>query len=245
MGYEGIPKSIAIEIDTWRNEYDPHPLSDHISLNTQGLNANSANDNQSLVKAVTKPLGNVSDGQIHKLVIKSIPAKNGESEIVAYLDEITAPVLSAKLNLSNLLGKDADGKAFIGFTGSTGGAWQIAKIHNFKFNSGISLDNSPVKLAGIWNSPEWGAMTLVQAAGGKITGTYDHDGGQLTGILTGNRIEFRWWEKVEKGQPYESAAKRERGEGYFVLSEDGKSISGEWRYDGDTTWNSKWTAIKK
>lgn len=137
MGYAGIPKSIAIEIDTWRNEYDPHPLSDHISLNTQGVNPNSANDNQSLVKAVTKPLGNVSDGQIHKLVIKSIPAGNGESEIVAYLDEGASPVLSAKLNFINLLGKDADGKAFIGFTGSTGGAWQIAKIHNLKFRSGL------------------------------------------------------------------------------------------------------------
>lgn len=101
-------------------------------------------------------------------------------------------------------------------------------------------------LNGSWNSPEWGEMELVQN-GNIITGYYTHDEGQIKGIIRKDRMEFQWWELVEKGQAYQSAALRQRGDGYFVISDDGteSKINGVWRYEGDTDWSGKWTAVKK
>lgn len=105
-------------------------------------------------------------------------------------------------------------------------------------------NNANINLTGNWESPEWGTMYLVQTDN-KITGTYTHDQGQLEGTLQSNRIQFRWWELVAKGESYENARKGERGDGYFDVAADGKNISGEWRYDGNTNWSGKWTAIKR
>ncbi|MFM9951084.1 MAG: hypothetical protein ACKV1O_24325 [Saprospiraceae bacterium] len=101
-------------------------------------------------------------------------------------------------------------------------------------------------LNGAWNSPEWGEMVLVQN-GNNITGFYIHDKGQIKGIIREDRMEFQWWELVEKGQPYETAKPGQRGDGYFILSNEptGITINGMWRYDGDTDWRNKWTAVKK
>jgi hypothetical protein len=113
----------------------------------------------------------------------------------------------------------------------------------------ISVDLELYKtynLTGTWESPEWGAMTLVQTEN-KITGTYVHDRGQLEGIFVGNQINFRWWELVDAGKPYESADKGQRGDAYFILpaTAKGTSLNGEWRYEGDKSWQGKWTAVKK
>lgn len=101
-------------------------------------------------------------------------------------------------------------------------------------------------LNGTWNSPEWGEMILVQK-GNNITGVYAHQKGQIKGVIREDRMEFQWWELVEKGQPYETAKLEERGDGYFILSNEptGTGINGMWRYDGDKDWRNKWTAVKK
>jgi tetratricopeptide (TPR) repeat protein len=101
-------------------------------------------------------------------------------------------------------------------------------------------------LDGAWNSPEWGEMILVQN-GNNITGAYTHDKGQIKGIIREDRMEFQWWELVDEGQPYETASLRQRGDGYFVISDDGTEakINGVWRYEGDADWKGKWTAAKK
>lgn len=101
-------------------------------------------------------------------------------------------------------------------------------------------------LKGAWDSPEWGEMQWIQK-GNIITGYYSHDEGQIKGIILKDRMEFQWWELVEKGQPYESADLRQRGDGYFVISDDGAEtkINGVWRYEGETAWSGKWTAVKK
>ncbi len=99
-------------------------------------------------------------------------------------------------------------------------------------------------MSATWTSPEWGTMILVQN-GNKITGTYEHDRGQIEGTIQEDRMQFKWWELTEPGQPYATAEKRQRGDGYFILQNNGQSINGMWRYEGDTEWNSKWTAVKK
>ncbi len=111
--------------------------------------------------------------------------------------------------------------------------------------TGLFACKTPVpNLTGAWESPEWGSLYLKQS-GNLITGTYTHDQGQLSGTFQNGEIRFRWWEKVAVGQGYESASTSERGDGYFRVATDQKSLSGEWKYDGSTSWKGKWTATRK
>jgi tetratricopeptide (TPR) repeat protein len=119
----------------------------------------------------------------------------------------------------------------------------LLKVKESKHQTEI-YKNFAQNLSGIWTSPEWGNMEIVQT-GDIIIGQYTHDNGQLKGSIKNNKIVFTWWEKLEKGQSFESAAKGERGDGYFNISAESKSIKGEWRYDGDTNWKNVWTATKK
>ena len=108
----------------------------------------------------------------------------------------------------------------------------------------VPQSKTAIDVTGNWESPEWGSMQLRQT-GNTVTGTYTHDSGQLSGTLQGGEIRFRWWEKVAAGQGYDSATPSERGDGYFHLSSDEQSLSGEWKYDGSSGWKGKWTAKRR
>jgi hypothetical protein len=104
---------------------------------------------------------------------------------------------------------------------------------------------APVRLniTGVWHSPGYGLMVL-QHKGRRITGTYEHDNGQLDGILEGDRITFKWWEQVDEGKPYDMAKPDHRGQGYFTVSPDSRTFSGMWKYEGSAGWNGAWSAVK-
>ncbi len=101
-----------------------------------------------------------------------------------------------------------------------------------------------IDLTGTWESPEWGQTQLTQE-GNKVRGTYVYHDGQIEGTIDGQRIEFRWWEGVVVGQPYESADPASRGDGYFNVSSDGKTLTGQWRYEGSSEWAGDWNMKKK
>jgi hypothetical protein len=102
----------------------------------------------------------------------------------------------------------------------------------------------PFDLTGDWMSPEWGALHLEQD-GDLVTGTYEYDDGQISGRLVGNRLEFRWWEAVALGQPYEAADPGNRGDAYFDVLPGGDNLEGEWRYEESTDWVGTWTAVRQ
>jgi hypothetical protein len=101
----------------------------------------------------------------------------------------------------------------------------------------------PFDLTGEWMSPEWGALHFEQD-GDQVTGTYEYNGGQLSGRLVGNRLDFRWWENTPLGQPYEAADPGNRGDAYFEVTGD-NNLEGEWRYEGDADWIGTWTAVRQ
>lgn len=98
-----------------------------------------------------------------------------------------------------------------------------------------------INLSGEWVSEEVDAMSLTQA-GGKVTGSYeysDEDGkhiGTLEGELQGARLNGRWSEPSADGK-YSGSVE-------WVVSRDGKSISGQWRSD-DGSEQGMWSAKKK
>ena len=106
------------------------------------------------------------------------------------------------------------------------------------------LGKKKADFRGTWES-SYGDLTMSQK-NGKIIGFYTSNSGQLEGTVNADTLEFRWWEGIEKGKPYQEASSR--GEGYFVMSPDGKTFSGYWGYGENLDLQSlsgNWTGTRK
>lgn len=101
-----------------------------------------------------------------------------------------------------------------------------------------------VSFAGSWRSRDFGVLRLQQQAS-RVWGDYEHNEGQLEGTVSGNRLTFRWWERTAHGGTWDAANPGERGDGYLVLSENGATLKGEWRYDGSEGWDGPWSASRR
>lgn len=82
-----------------------------------------------------------------------------------------------------------------------------------------------VNVEGEYTS-EWGAVTLHQQ-GGRITGEYAYQHGQIDGALVGNVIRYAWTESDSHGN------------GIFVISTEGELI-GTWGIGVDDTNGGGW-----
>ncbi|HYE82507.1 MAG TPA: S-layer homology domain-containing protein [Clostridia bacterium] len=83
---------------------------------------------------------------------------------------------------------------------------------------------------GEWKT-SWGDMTLTQT-GEKVTGTYTFDSGKIVGTVSGNVLTGTWSESPSYSPPHDA------GEVEFVISEDGKSFTGKWRYGSEGDWGN-------
>ncbi|MBR0599867.1 S-layer homology domain-containing protein [Sinanaerobacter chloroacetimidivorans] len=84
--------------------------------------------------------------------------------------------------------------------------------------------------AGEWET-NWGNMTITQT-GSKVTGTYTYDEGRINGTVSGNVLTGTWSEAPSYAPPGDA------GEVEFVMSEDGKSFTGKWRYGSEGDWGN-------
>jgi len=74
----------------------------------------------------------------------------------------------------------------------------------------------------------FGAMTML-IRGSKMSGSYTHRDGKLTGNVDGLTIKGRWTQS------------NGAGELHFKLEQDYKVLKGSWNYDHDKTWRHDWT----
>ena len=98
----------------------------------------------------------------------------------------------------------------------------------------VSPAQTPTPWSGVWDTT-FGSMTLTQS-GRSVKGSYDHDGGRLSGTVSGDVLSARWDETPTRAGP------RDAGSLQFTLAPDGRSFTGTWRYDGDEpsvsrSWN--------
>jgi hypothetical protein len=131
LGYSGIPNSIAFEFDTWDNNITGQtnyqdPNDNHISINTNGTGANSVEHRYSL--DIVSDLPDFSDGRPHEIFIRY-----KDDSLNLFFDSIQSPVLSTKISIKDTLLLD-EGKAWIGFTSSSGSATERHSIINWSFN---------------------------------------------------------------------------------------------------------------
>ncbi len=122
LGYTGIENSVAIEFDTYNNVTDSFdPSGNHISVQTCGVSANSANHTYSL--GATSDIPDMSDGNVHTA---SLTYANKVLHV--YLDAVHA--LDVSVDLASTLELN-EGKAWVGFTAATGSAYETHDILNW------------------------------------------------------------------------------------------------------------------
>ncbi|KAJ1449977.1 concanavalin A-like lectin/glucanase domain-containing protein [Pelagophyceae sp. CCMP2097] len=150
MGYGGIKSSIAVELDTSYNpESDPAPV-DHVAVRARGPGrANSAVEEDALLAPGV--VHDLADGKEHFAKVAYLPyvamdyfanfsttpnaapfvVDAGEHRrcgtFLVWLDEgigRDSPSIAFPINLSELLGLDGEGLAFVGFTAATGRRWE-------------------------------------------------------------------------------------------------------------------------
>jgi len=127
LGFEGIPRSLAVEIDT----FGFFPESDnHVSVQTRGALENDYQDAYSL--AQYNVAQDLNDGSTHSITIRYRPGF-----LLVFLDGGNAPIINLSLDLTNINGDnilDGSGDAWVGFTAGTGGVFQAHEVHNWNFD---------------------------------------------------------------------------------------------------------------
>lgn len=98
---------------------------------------------------------------------------------------------------------------------------------------------------GIWHSPQYGEMHLVQT-GTQVVGCYTKDErhGRVQGTVQGNLMRFEWSERREmvSGRPTLT-----RGRGYFQYQVGGDTdhyAQGEWGHDDNEVGGGPWRAVR-
>jgi hypothetical protein len=125
----GISHSVAVEFDTYQNAGFCGPKSvgdpngNHVSVQTRNRGQNTTNDYYSLGDTTQVP--NMHDGTRHDVRISYLAG-------TLTVDFDGQQVLSVPMQLSNI-GLGESGRAYVGFTGATGGGSETAQILHFSF----------------------------------------------------------------------------------------------------------------
>lgn len=139
IGYYGIPNSLAVEFDTWKNQKTTYcePNNNHIAVQSLGTAANRPEHCASTDPAdpfanpnlgIYTPNANMADGSIYQAKITYAPGS-----LKVFFVDLSNPVMDVALNLQTLLSLQEGTDAYIGFTSSTGGAWENHDLTSFSF----------------------------------------------------------------------------------------------------------------
>ncbi len=120
-GKRGIPRSLAVFFDSYRNEYDAS--DNYIAICTNGTLRKMKWPPARLGTTKKLPFY-MKDGQLHSVRLVYKPPV-----LTVWLDGDTAPVLSTPVDTGTVM--DERGNAFVGFTASTGGGYQNHDILNW------------------------------------------------------------------------------------------------------------------
>ena len=147
IGYYGIQNSLAVEFDTWKNQKPSYcePDNNHIAVQSLGTAANrpehcASNDpNDSYANptlGIYSPSADFASGAIYQA---RIDYRAGSLRV--FFVDMSNPVMNLNVDLRSLLALDNGNGAFIGFTSSTGGAWENHDLVNFSFTNDVPEGN--------------------------------------------------------------------------------------------------------
>jgi hypothetical protein len=159
IGFTGLTNSVAVQFDTWCNvsaygdtcAAQASPTSaDQITVESCGTGANTVNHAAGCqfgtvdLSTLAKPVY-LADGAVHTALIKYAPANPGAGTcppgsesgsagcgtLTVVID--TQTVLTVPFNLA-YLGLDGSDDAYVGFTGATGGSFELQNILSWNFS---------------------------------------------------------------------------------------------------------------
>lgn len=84
---------------------------------------------------------------------------------------------------------------------------------------------------GFWDT-NFGVLEIEEITDRKVTGTYTHDSGKITGSIKGNILSGTWSEEPSYLPP------KDAGDFEFTLKSDGLSFIGKYRYGSSGTWKT-------
>jgi hypothetical protein len=142
LGYHGIPYSIAVEFDTWQNYEDSDPNDNHISINTRWEMPNSYNHAHSL--ALVSPSFALDSGET---IPVRVVYRNGV--ISVYVRDLSSPLIQATVSPRDMQRiVDSCGRAYVGFTGGSGGAVEIHDILYWSFTPFRTENSGDIDING-------------------------------------------------------------------------------------------------
>jgi len=137
IGYDGIPRSVAIEFDTF--VFSEEFAGPHVSVQTRGADSNSVEDDASLAHTTLPDW--ITDGGTYDVKIEYTPGI-----LFVYLQDM--PVLFCPLNLSTLDNGSPlfgdDGCAWVGFTAGAGAATANQDIASWQCNDWSTTECGPL-----------------------------------------------------------------------------------------------------
>ena len=148
LGFDGVPRSVAIEFDTYDNDDENDPSENHVSVQTRGTQGNSVDHVFSL--GSTPLLVDLNDGAQHTVRIESTPGL-----LRVFVDD-AVPALQVAIDLPATLGLSGT-DAWVGFTAATGGLTQQHLVRSWSFDaeSSVATGNRPPSAPAV-NAPATG-----------------------------------------------------------------------------------------
>lgn len=134
IGYDGIKRSVAIEIDTYHNTPVNDPNGNHIGVQSMGRAANTSRHAPPANLAFTSSiLPMKADGTIYYAYVEYV-----DGQLRVYFNDASTfnrPAIVRDVNLDSLIGLDPDGRAWIGITSATGQSVEQHEIVQWEINS--------------------------------------------------------------------------------------------------------------
>ena len=108
-------------------------------------------------------------------------------------------------------------------------AWRESSYTNNN-NNNNNYNSNYYDVSGVWKST-LGEITFVQK-GTDVEGYFGNGKGRIKGVISGNRLDYEWYEYVDN----------EGGTGYFIISNNGTSMDGQWY--SETGTSGLWSASR-
>jgi hypothetical protein len=133
LGYGGLARSLAVEVDLWDNgDFPDVHGGNHIAVQSSGV---APNDPVGEPLAFATPAADLSDGLVHTLRVAYVPGA-----LSVFLDGAEAPLVTAAVDLTNIQGAsilDEAGRAWVGITAATGGVVETHDITSWAFSEAV------------------------------------------------------------------------------------------------------------
>lgn len=133
IGYDGIKRSIAVEIDTYHNAPVNDPNGNHIGLQSMGYEANTSKHAPPANLAFSNSIPQMkADGTIYYVLVEY--ADGRLSVYFNHAPSFYRPVIVREIDLDSLIGLDLDKRAWIGITSATGQSVEQHEVVRWEIN---------------------------------------------------------------------------------------------------------------